>query len=201
MHTLLSHPGSSILELAEKVGINAISVRHHLSSLQADGLVTADEERHGVGRPRMVYSLTERGMEKFPTRYLNFTNRLLDQIKGSLPEQTVKKIFDQMAQDLASDHANRAAKLPIEERLNYVKEVLSKEGFSVNWEKKGEQYEIFEIACPYFQVSQNHPEICAVDQKLISTVLSVPIEKIKCVLQGDKHCSYMIQLPKATENI
>ena len=34
-----------INELAEVVGINPISVRHHLNSLQADGLIEAEEER------------------------------------------------------------------------------------------------------------------------------------------------------------
>jgi DeoR family transcriptional regulator, suf operon transcriptional repressor len=196
LHTLLNHPKSSINELAVSVGINAISVRHHLTSLQADGLVTAEEERHGVGRPRLVYFLTEKGMERFPTRYLDLTNRLLDLIKGSLPEQTVKDLFNQMAVDLASDYVPHAASLSFEERLNYVKDSLSKEGFSVEWVKDGEDYQIYEVACPYFQVSQNHPEVCSVDQALISKILDIPIEKVKSVLHGDHHCSYLIHAPK-----
>jgi predicted ArsR family transcriptional regulator len=66
---------ANITELAEAVGINPISVRHHLSSLQVEGLLSSEEERHGVGRPRLVYMLTEAGMEKFPTRYLRLTTR------------------------------------------------------------------------------------------------------------------------------
>lgn len=195
LHTLLNHPRSSINELADAVGINAISVRHHLSSLQADGLVSAEEERHGVGRPRLVYLLTEKGMERFPTRYLTLTNRLLDQLKESLPEQTVKDIFNQMATELAMDYSPRASNMNFEERLDYVKEMLSKEGFSVDWQKQGENYEIYEISCPYFQVSQNHPEICSLDQVMISKVLEIPVEKVKCVLHGDRHCSYLVQNP------
>jgi DeoR family transcriptional regulator, suf operon transcriptional repressor len=55
LQTLLNRPRSSINELAQAVDINAISVRHHLTNMQADGLVAAEEERHGVGRPRLVY--------------------------------------------------------------------------------------------------------------------------------------------------
>jgi len=58
LQTLLTNPNSTINALAEAVGINAVSVRHHLTSLQADNLVQSQEERHGVGRPRLVYSLT-----------------------------------------------------------------------------------------------------------------------------------------------
>ena len=60
LQTLLRKPKITINELAEAVGINPISVRHHLTNLQMEGLIAADEERHGVGRPRLVYSLTER---------------------------------------------------------------------------------------------------------------------------------------------
>jgi hypothetical protein len=30
------------------------------------------------------------------------------------------------------------------------------------------------------------------DQTLISTVLDIPAEKVKCVLNGDAHCSYLV---------
>jgi hypothetical protein len=31
-----------------------------------------------------------------------------------------------------------------------------------------------------------------VDQTLISTVLAVPAEKVKCMLHGDSYCTYMV---------
>src|SRR5512138_2153437 len=108
LQTLVSQPRSTITDLAEAVDINAISVRHHLTRLQAEGLIAAEEERHGVGRPRLVYFLTEKGLERFPTRYLRLTNRLLDQIKESLPQNTVRTIFDQMAVDMAEVASQRA---------------------------------------------------------------------------------------------
>jgi len=40
---LLNRPRSSINEMAGVVGINAISVRHHLTSLEAEDLVSSDE--------------------------------------------------------------------------------------------------------------------------------------------------------------
>ncbi len=192
LQTLLYRPNSSINELAEAVGINAISVRHHLTNLQADGLVVAAEERHGVGRPRLVYYLTEKGLERFPSRYLTLTNRLLEQLKESFSETTVNKLFIQMAKDLASNYAQRVSSLPMEKKLDFVKEVMVEEGFSLEWEKNGNQYEIHEITCPYYHIGQQHPEVCAVDQTILSTILDIPTEKIRCVLNGDKHCTYVI---------
>jgi len=199
LQTLLNHPNSTIIDLAEAVGINAISVRHHLTSLQAEGMVSAEEERHGVGRPRLVYSLTEKGLESFPTRYLRLTNRLLDQMKETLPPAAISKLFASMAEDIASDYAQQVKTLSVEEKLDFIKSLLIQEGFSVEWEQQGKDYLIHEITCPYYHVGQAHPEVCTVDQTLISEVLSIPAQKINCVLSGDHHCTYVISNLEGSE--
>jgi predicted ArsR family transcriptional regulator len=188
-------------ELAEAVGINPISVRHHLTNLQVEGLVAAEEQRHGVGRPRLVYALTADGLEKFPTRYLRLTTRLLTQMKESMPGPLVSRLFTQVADDLANEYAGDMQGLSLEQRLDRVKSLLADEGFTVEWEKKGGQYQIHEISCPYFQIGVNHPEVCAVDQELISRMLALPAEKIECVLNGSAHCIYVVPASPTTAAI
>ena len=192
LQTLLHQPRASINKLAEAVGINPISVRHHLTNLQMEGLVDAQEERHGVGRPRLVYVLTEEGMERFPTRYLRLTTRLLAQMKESMPQPMVSKLFTQVAEDLAAEYTEQLKGLSMEERLETVKTLLAEEGFTVEWEKTEDGYRIHEITCPYFQIGQNHPEVCTVDQTLISRMLAVPANKVECILTGSAHCTYVV---------
>lgn len=194
LQTLLKNQRCTINELADAVGINPISVRHHIAKLQADGLVDSEEERHGVGRPRRLYFLTDTGIERFPTRYIQMSNRLLDQIKLHMSEDDVRRLFSQMAENLLQDETENGtfSQLPFESRLNLVKKLLLREGFTVEWEKIGDEYHIRETNCPYLQVGQNHPEICEMDQTLISTVLAVPSEKVKCILNGDQLCTYVI---------
>lgn len=193
LQTLLRKPHSTINDLAEAVGINPISVRHHIGNLEKEGLVEAQEERHGVGRPRLVYGLTHEGMERFPTRYLKLTTRLLSQMKESMPAPMVTKLFGQIAEDLAEEYASDLKNLSMEERLDFVKEMLAQEGFTVEWEKKGAQYQIHEISCPYYQIGVAHPEVCAVDQTLISKMLALPASKVQCILDGGTHCTYVVQ--------
>ncbi len=192
LQTLLNHPQSTIQDLAGAVGINGISVRHHLSSLELEGLIAGKEERHGVGRPRFVYSLTEKGMERFPTRYLSLTNRLLDQMKDTLPPAAIHKLFTQMAADIALDYAEQIKSYSVEKKLEFIKDLLATEGFAVEWEHKGDEYLIHEVSCPYFHVGQSHPEVCMVDQSLLSEMLATPVQKIHCLLAGDAHCTYVI---------
>ncbi len=192
LHTLLRQQRCTINELATAVDINPISVRHHISKLEAEGLVTSEEERHGVGRPRRVYYLTEKGLELFPSRYLQLTIRLIEQLKETMPEAMVDRLFAQMAEDVASEYVTQVNGLSMEDRLDLVTTLLGSEGFTVEWEQQGDEYHIREISCPYYHIGQSHPEICSVDQTLISTMLSVPAEKVKCVLNGDSYCTYVV---------
>jgi DeoR family transcriptional regulator, suf operon transcriptional repressor len=193
LQTLLKKPKSTINEMAEVVGINPISVRHHLTNLQMEGLVEAQEERHGVGRPRLVYLLTIEGMEQFPTRYLQLTKRLITQMKESMPPETVSTLFGQIADNLVSQYEHDVKGLSMEARLDFVKDLLAQEGFTVEWEKKGDSYQIHETSCPYYQIGIAHPEVCTVDQTLISKMLALPVNKVQCILDGSAHCTYVVQ--------
>jgi len=199
LQILLRHPKITINEIADAVGINAISVRHHLSNLEKEGLIAAEEERHGVGRPRLMYSLTEDGMERFPTKYLRLTTRLLAQMKETLPAPAVTNLFSQVAEEMAKEYATQMKGLSMEERLDFVKDMLAQEGFTVEWEKKGKEYQIHEISCPYYQIGVAHPEVCTVDQTLISKMLALPVNKVQCVLNGGAYCTYVVQ-PVTTKN-
>lgn len=194
LQTLQRNQRCTINELADSVDINPISVRHHIAKLQAEGLVDSLEERHGVGRPRRLYFLTESGLERFPTRYIRMSNRLLEQIKQKMPVSIVREFFVQMAEDLLEEQAGERdlQALSIEERLDLIQSMLQREGFTVEWERFGDEYRIRETNCPYLQVGQKHPEVCVMDQTLISTVLSIPAEKVRCVLNGDTHCTYVV---------
>jgi len=192
LQTLSIHPRSTILEIAAEVGINAISVRHHLTHLQASGLVSTEEERHGVGRPRMVYLLTENGMEYFPTGYLRLTSNLLDQLKLSINPDELDGIFKSMADKLTSEYKPSLSRLNLEQKLELLTRVMTKEGFNIQWKRSGSQYEIREISCPFYRMGKNHPEVCLFDRMLISNILSIPPEKVQVLHLADALCSFIV---------
>jgi len=184
-------------ELAEAVDINPISVRHHVNKLEAEGLIQSKEERHGVGRPRLVYSLTNQGMEQFPKRYLQLTLRLLQQLKENLSEEVIGEIFQELAEGIAGELTQNInlEDLTFEERLLLLKDVLNSEGFMVILQEEEDNYFIIEASCPYHHIGEDNPEICVVDQALIAHFVSTTPQRIECILDGDKQCKYLIQKP------
>lgn len=192
LQTLASNPCSTILDIAEAVDINAISVRHHLTSLQAANLVKAEEERHGVGRPRLVYSLTDDGMENFPTRYYSLTNHLLDGMKAALTAGEIDKVFRKMSEKLSSEYLPAFKSLNFEEKLKLLVTIMAKEGYELTVAKKGDNYQLNETFCPFYQIGKDHPEICLFDKSLIAILLSIPEEKIVHTCDKENHCTFHI---------
>jgi len=199
LETLLAHQNLTINELAAYVGINPISVRHHINRLEADGLVTSSEERYGIGRPRRTYFLTENGHEQFPTSYLKLTVRLLEQLKDKASPNLVDNLFSGIAESLIAEYEKDITTLTLEEKLDFISDLLTQEGFQVDWQKQGDVYYLNELNCPYLHVGRNHPEVCHVDQTLISSVLNHQVDKIKCMLNGDQFCTYIIPAQSISE--
>lgn len=193
LRTLLAYPNSSIKALAEEVGINGISIRHHLAALEADNLVTSSEERHGVGRPRLVYSLTEKGAEQFPTSYLRLTHRLLTLLKETTSQEIISDLFSKMGKEIVAEYDFDFGNISDIERLNKIKQILTKEGFIVNWEKEENSFRLKTLSCPYFQIGFEHPEVCNLDYAVISAFFSDPVIIKSCIFEGDKHCTFEIQ--------
>jgi DeoR family transcriptional regulator, suf operon transcriptional repressor len=194
LRTLLAYPGSTINDLAEAVGINGISVRHHLTALEADNLVTSGEERHGVGRPRLVYSLTEKGVEEFPTRYLGLTRRILETLNQKLSPSELRSIFETIGAEIAESYEKDIEDKSLDERIKLVKTALTNEGFIVEVEKDEDSYILTSLSCPYYQVGLDHPVVCSLDHTLISRLLGSEIEPITCIFEGCDRCTFQISI-------
>jgi predicted ArsR family transcriptional regulator len=194
LRSLKIQGSSTVLELAGECDVSPVSIRHHLSVLQAEDLIRAEEVRHGVGRPRHVFSLTEKGHELFPSRYFRLTNRLLDEIKDSLDSQVVIGLFSGIAESMAQDYAEALQAVPLDQRIHRLIELLSEEGFEAEVLEQDQRLVIRELSCPYLQVGKEHPEVCMVDQRFISTALGVPVDRVTWLLEGDAHCSFSVDL-------
>jgi predicted ArsR family transcriptional regulator len=202
LRTLRGQRRCTVSDLAEASGVSPVSVRHHLANLQAEGLVQAEEVRHGVGRPRHVFSLSDIGLDHFPSRYFHLTRRLLTEIKEHLPEGQVDRLFSGVAQSMAHSYASEMEALPLPHRLDRLVQLLNQEGFSADLQREGDQVLIRELSCPYYRIGQQHPEVCMIDQAFIATALSLPVERVSCLLDGDVHCAFSVALaPPAEANL
>ena len=197
LHTIKTSQQANVESLAEVAKVSPVTVRHHLNSLQAKGLIESASIRRKVGRPYYVYSLSEKGHELFPKRYVRLASRLLDEMKARLPEEVVNEVFENVVLGVVDEHRGEYEHLAFEEKLDYLVDLLADEGFLASWENSDDGYTVTEYSCPYISVGRSHSEICTIDKDLIVNVLQTPVEQISCMLQGDECCQFSV---KSTNN-
>lgn len=186
---------ATVDDLADAAGVSPVTVRHHLNSLQADGLLETRSVRRKVGRPYYVYSLSPRGHELFPQRYVRLSNLLLDELKQNFSDETVSMIFNNVVERLVEDHRTAFEGLSFESRLDYLVKMLSSEGFLASWELTDEGYRLTEYSCPYYSLAQKHSEVCTLDRQLMVKVLNTEMIQHSCMINGDSGCQFTFSVP------
>ena len=192
-HTIKSSQQVNVEGLAEVADVSPVTVRHHLNTLQADGLIESESVRRKVGRPYYVYSLSEKGHEQFPKRYVRLTSRLLDEMKSRLPQEVVQEVFDNVVLGVVDEHRGEYEHLEFEDRLDYLVKLLADEGFLASWENSDKGYVLTEYSCPYISVGRSHAEICTIDTELIVNILQVPVKQNSCMLDGGECCQFVVK--------
>jgi DeoR family suf operon transcriptional repressor len=151
------------------------------------------EERHGVGRPRLIYRLTESALDRNPSIYSKFANLLLEELNVSLPPETVNKLLSGVASSMVFHWKNQLDVLPFPQRLHRFVQLLKEEGFIARVESKEPgKYDLLEMACPYSKISLNHPEVCTLDESIISRALNAEVERKACIHSGSDSCRFLI---------
>ncbi len=181
---------ATVDQLAVTADVSPVTVRHHLNTLQAEGLLETKSIRRKVGRPYYVYSLSDKGHELFPQRYVRLSSRLLDELKERFSEATVVEIFNNVVYKIADEHRSQFEGRSFEKRLDFLVDLLADEGFLATWELTDDGYRLTEYSCPYFSIGQKHSEVCTIDTQLVQIVLDTEIVQHSCMLEGDSSCQF-----------
>ncbi len=200
LEILKENDGATVAELAERLTMAPVSVRHHLDILQGDGLICVDRvQRKGcVGRPQQVYELTEEATDYFPNNFAALAGKLAHQLKQVLPPEQIPGAFRAMAQEIASELEEAdesAATLP--DHLTRVAEFLTERGYLARWEpvstNPADGYLLHKCNCPYAGVAGEHRELCLMDQALVDELLGQSCLRLQSMADDARCCSYQVQ--------
>jgi predicted ArsR family transcriptional regulator len=188
---------ATVEDLADRLELTPMTIRHHLNVLQAQNLVVAAKVRRSqkVGRPRLVYTLTDAADNLFPHNYAQLARYLVSEVKETVGKDGTRAIFrrvaDRVAQQAPPPHEGQS----FEDRLSQVADFLETQGFVTRWERSDDRYVLTNINCPYRHVSKEHGELCIMDTELISQLLGVVPER-RSTGQGDAPCAFVMVPPE-----
>src|SRR6516162_578285 len=125
-------------QLAERLGLTAMAVRQHLYALQNDKFVTAEERAGTVGRPTKYWRLTPEADRFFPAAYAELSVALIDALGDAFGPSGLKRVFEsRRARQQVAYSEQIASDAPLEEKLQHLAEVRTKEGYMAEVKREG----------------------------------------------------------------
>jgi predicted ArsR family transcriptional regulator len=188
----LKHLGQATqAEVAREVPFAPATLREHLQSLVANGLVQRLGSRHNKpGRPEVVYALTDRGEALFPNR----SPQVLRELIGHLTERGYTRVlhrFFEIRVAARRDAAlTRVTGLTGSARVQEVARILSEEGFMAQVGTGPREPTLRLCHCPIRDVVSIARTPCQFEQQFIEELLGRRLQRTEYIPDGDAACSY-----------
>jgi DeoR family suf operon transcriptional repressor len=182
---------ATVKELAELLGVSGTAARDHLVHLQAEGLVVARAERHGPGRPRLVYALSEKAHARFPQQTDRLVSTLLRELIAREGPAKVGQLLDAVSQRLAGEYADRMAGTDVSARLAELRQLLEQRGVPAEVPESGDGIRLF--ACPYYEVASSYPEVCSMERQMIEYLLGEKLVLENSIREGAHNCRFVLR--------
>jgi DeoR family suf operon transcriptional repressor len=190
---LQRHGQGTVKELGQLLGLTPTAIRQHLTVLERDGLVAAREERGRVGRPTLVYTLTEKAESLFPSSYDQLASALLEEIRASEGSERLYQILHRIAQRMAKSLSERVRDKNLAQRVEETALILEEQGCLVDWEVRDGEFFLHEFSCPFSKVAKEDSAVCTLHLDLIRLLTSADTRLVRSILRGERACTYRIR--------
>jgi predicted ArsR family transcriptional regulator len=173
-------------------------LEQQLRALEATGFVSRQTVRHGVGRPRHLYDITDEAQELFPANYGALAAGLLTALKSVGGEALVEQVFiarrrqigDRVRREL---HDRVGAKASLAERVRELAVLQDEQGYLANAVIGGDgTIRLREHNCAILDVARGTRAACDAELDLFREVLGADVVRETHIAAGDRSCTYRI---------
>jgi predicted ArsR family transcriptional regulator len=184
--------GLSVKELAELLGMSYMGIKQHCVELEAEGYLDTWRRAKGIGRPELVYRLTERSHGLFPSECNGMTITLLENAKAlygpSAPEKLLFSVFQKKAEAYQSKVRGGA----IADRAGKLAKLRDTEGHMAEIEQDTAYIRIVEHHCPIHDLLKAFPIIGRLEAELFTRVLGVAVQREEAHASGLYRCVFTL---------
>ena len=181
--------------IAEEMEMTTEGARFHLLKLEKQGLVQSKSEAKGRGRPKKIWSLTEKGHGRFPDAHADMTVNLIDMMRQTLGEESVEKVVEANKKRTLKQYQKALTGCKnLEEKVAKLTEIRSEEGYMAEYQKEEDGFLFVENHCPICAAAETCQQFCQAELNIFDTVLgeNVEIEREEHIIKGARRCAYRI---------
>ena len=182
---LQDNPPTTVKELSVKLNLTKADIRYHINKLIKSNIVKSvvSESTSNRGRPAARFTLVKSNL---PGNLLEILTAFFE-IHHNDPD-----LFANLGHVMADKmKINTETNLLI--RLNKLMPKLNDRGYSARWETHLSGPVIFFQFCPYQVILENYPQLCKMDQIMLSSMLQKKIiQTHHCFDSNSKVCRFQI---------
>lgn len=200
LYLLKTQGAQSATELADRLNISPMAVRHHLQKLHAEQLIEYEERRQPVGRPVKFWQLTDRATPFFPDRHAELMADVLQDLQAALGQAGMAKLLEERNQRQLHNYRvqlEEVAKVKDwRERVIEIAKLRTREGYMAEAIELGDRSMLLvENHCPIACAAETCNQFCHSEFEIFQQLLGseVEMERVEHLLQGDRRCAYRIR--------
>lgn len=195
LYALKSRGPQTACELASALKVTDVAVRQTAERLASAGLVTHDDRRVGVGRPKRHWLLTEVGHQRFPDRHAALTLDLIEATEAVFGADGLDRLIAHREGQMLAQYGAATAGLPLRQRVEKLAGLRSAEGYMADVVEDEEGLLLVENHCPICVAATRCQNFCRSELKIFAAVLGpdVSIERVDHIVAGARRCAYRIR--------
>ena len=184
---------ATVKDLDSFLKLTSTGVRQHLTVLEREGLVTAHEDRGRVGRPALVYKLTEKGDALYPKSYDQLANVLLEEVRELAGAEALQTLLRRVATRFAEPYKERMEGKPLSERVREASQIIQERGCLAECSQDGDDWLISQYTCPFPNVAGQNSCVCSLDVEFVRQLVGADARLTTSLLRGDDACTFRIR--------
>ncbi len=188
--------------IAAAIGASRSGVAQQLRALEGAGLVTRTAVRHGVGRPRHLYDVTDEAQGLFPSNYEGLASgliaaivelggdQLLDDVMLARSRQAGASLREALAAALPPD-------APLADRVRELARLQDGLGYLAEAQLDGEDgaVRLVQHNCAVHDIARANGSACRAELAMCRDLLGPGVERESHILDGDRCCTYRVVPP------
>lgn len=184
---------ATVKDLDTFLSLTSTGVRQHLTVLEREGLVHAHEERGHVGRPALVYKLTDKGDALYPKSYDQLANVLLEEVHELAGAEVLQTLLRRVATRFAEPYKERLEGRPLSQRVQEASLIIQERGCLAECSQDGEDWLIKQYTCPFPNVAGQNSCVCSLDVEFVRQLVGADARLTTSLLRDDDACTFRIR--------
>ncbi len=180
-----------VREIARAAHCSEMAARYHLAVLAKSNCIAAAKQRprQTVGRPQLIYGLTENACEELPKHYSGLATELLGEITALVGRKKTRRLLRRIG-ERAAGHVSAQGGAIV--RIHRTIRWLNARGYMADWKKQDGQVRLRVHNCPFRQVVRSHSLVCEIDLAMLSALLDWDPRAMQCHSGDDAVCEFVL---------